>query len=457
VWVAAVEVEIEGMTSAQKAAGQALAIPVDADANTFPVSGGDFSLVPLTITVQPSGLPGLLSLNLPDNMRVYTARDKTGGPFTPAEWNLVLGDTPPATLFLGGNSASPNGAQTITASLQWGSGASPASLSDTVHGSVDANATPPIARLEVHPYHRYGLSASGLDGVDVSTEQTTGLGLTQAITLHLHLEAGQVLDPNTVSASVHIQENYQFSPGYQASCDLPFAGLFNSAVKQAGAVSMGNGGQFPVYYYEAYGSHWTTVVNQQIVTPPETEGQADCLAAYDPCAYRANPHGSEDMYQVVLWDTTTEPSTSYNGAAIPGIPAIGHNGNFTLSLNVQKLVNGQPTSFPSLDFYTTNNNFGTHYNVNSNYFSGGGYTFNSSAGQTLITPPANAANIVISGNPSPLNVKVSNVTIASVASSTNKANTEDYFKYDPDPSSPYHRPSVSCTLDDGSNSGQQYN
>ena len=122
-----------------------------------------------------------------------------------------------------------------------------------------------------------------------------------------------------------------------------------------------------------------------------------------------NQTGSETRVfcHLLVWNTRTEPS-------LPFTPAMGHNGYHTISISQ---VNGAVGS--DLLFQ--------HYNVPD---------WQTAYSAPVTSQTANVKNLVIT------NVSTSN-------------GTQDYFKYDPDPSSPNNRPTINFTIEDDGDP-QQY-
>ena len=100
------------------------------------------------------------------------------------------------------------------------------------------------------------------------------------------------------------------------------------------------------------------------------------------------------------WDTPFTPS-------LPFTPPMGHNGEHTLKIVQVNGVDGDELSFQ-------------HYVVP---------TWQTAYAKAVPAQKAVVRNLVVT------NVKTSN-------------GTEDYFKYDPDPESPYNRPTISFTIED---------
>ncbi len=208
-------------------------VPADAEAGTFPVPGGDYCLKQMSVSVQPSGVGGLLSLSLPGNLQLYNARDKSGGPLADAEWNLSLGDAAPASLFLGGTPVpdQPPGqapTQTVSAALTFpdspGSGGSGlAALQSNVNVRLDGSAAASKASLEVYPFHPYQTYYGNNNAIQNVDFNDTPDGMTEAIVLHLILGADEYVNPHTYSTSVRVEEtSYQYPSDFACYCDLSF-------------------------------------------------------------------------------------------------------------------------------------------------------------------------------------------------------------------------------------------
>ncbi len=179
--------------------------------------------------------------------------------------------------------------------------------------------------------------------------------MTEAIVLHLVLGADEYVNPHTYSTSVRVEEtSYQYPSDFACYCDLSFgptrngysAGFYNGetflptyddqkldqvcsdwvcASQPAGS---------PQELWNVPGSsHWFGKLNGQFLAAADDYG-------LDPCS---GPRDyAMEFYQVVLWDTTTEPCTQYLGAGdpmnytgsnsyIPALAPMGHNGNFDIS------------------------------------------------------------------------------------------------------------------------------
>ncbi len=98
VWVASLELSVAGVNSSSSAVAE---IPLDngttngvSNLNQFPVPG-DRCLVPVTLSVEPSGLGGNVALTYSAGLGIYTASDKYGGPDTELELGPVAGRCPP--------------------------------------------------------------------------------------------------------------------------------------------------------------------------------------------------------------------------------------------------------------------------------------------------------------------------------------------------------------------------
>jgi len=110
------------------------------------------------------------------------------------------------------------------------------------------------------------------------------------------------------------------------------------------------------------------------------------------------------------WDTRKYPSVRYPGMTGDFDPPMGHNGKHAVTL---AQIN---------DVETTN-----------------GLTFQHHDAQQGGWQPA------YESGPAPKEPDVQNLVITGISASTG---TVDYLKYDPDPASPYHRPTVSFTFED---------
>lgn len=375
---------------------------------------------------------------------------------TTSEWNLSLGDAPPGSFFLGGvpltdqPANQPVPVQSITASLTWG-GSVPV-VHDTVLGQVDGDAAPDIATLEVYPFlpdlPLIGSESFCYPMNNLGPEQYSGLSMTSALVLHLSLGANQFLNPHTYTTNIQIAEtSYNFPPGYQAIFDSGFGACHPYLDYFYNGEPFQEFGQEMAFYavdqeplgalvpLSAASADWYAKYNGNFVLQDPNQAQLD------PCSFRSVQDdkgkiiddGPMDFYQVWLWDTRSEPSAEYvgpveptlSGTPLPSLPELGQNGLFDISFCAISDSVTDPyviTTSQYLDFVTG----------------------------SLGPDSSDSKDIGYSG-PQPLTVSVSNMTVSGVSASTG---TVDYFKYDPDPSSPNHRPSVTCSVSDSDVGGQ---
>ena len=384
-WVSKVNIAIAGVSDSQEDSVSATIYPNTDDDNFSatsnpPYNGSDLDetsvnyendLVPITITVEPIGIGGTLTLTHDEKIAIYRNKDKSGTLPTGLSWNLssllntdpIDDETPPAILWVEGReiSALP-GDQEITLSWEWGDEL----CDDTVKATVQARAGESEASIRV-----VSLGSNGEPGL----EKYDPIGGMMYLALQIKLGPGERLEQSMSTVTVKAQDDYAYT-GSPAS----FTATWN----------LGNA------------SEWWELIN------PGTAQAQWVAASAAPNNVAGNRDGSLARIYCSMkeWDTPFTPS-------LPFTPPMGHNGEHTLKIVQVNGVDGDELSFQ-------------HYVVPT-----------WQTAYQKVVPPQKAVvrNLIVT------NVKTSYGTL-------NSNGSEDYFKYDPDPESPYNRPTISFTIED---------
>jgi len=319
-WVAKVNIDIAGVSDSDEDTEAATIYPNTdddnftatadppyngSDLNESPVDGED-DLVPITITVEPAGIGGTLSLTHGSKVALYRNADKSGTLPSSLTWNLSTrlddnpsnDDTPPAQLWVEGREISTQlGDQEFTLTHTWG-----VSSDDTVTATVQAREGESEATVRV-----VSAATDGQGRLIPGLEKYDPIGGKMYLALQIKLGPGERLDQSMSSVTVKAQDDYAYT---------------------------GNPAAFTCTWNLGSVSQWWELIN------PGT-AQAQWVPATDaPNNATGNRDGSVAKVYCKLaeWNTPFTPSLPYT-------PPMGHNGAHTLKIIKVNGVDGDEVSF----------------------------------------------------------------------------------------------------------------
>lgn len=319
-WVAKVNIDIAGVSDSEEDTKAATIYPNTDDdnftatanppyngndLNESPVDGED-DLVPITITMEPAGIGGTLSLTHGSKVAIYRNADKSGTLPSSLTWNLSTrlddnpsnDDTSPAQLWVEGREISAQlGDQEFTLTHTWG-----VSSDDSVKATVQAREGESEVTVRV-----VSPATDGQGRLIPGPEKYDPIGGKMYLALQVKLGPGERLDQSMSTVTVKAQDDYAYT-GNPAAFNCTW--------------NLGNVNQ------------WWELINpgtaqaqwiQATSAPNNATGNRDGLVAKVYCG-------------LTEWNTPFTPS-------LPFTPPMGHNGAHTLKIVQVNGMDGDEVSF----------------------------------------------------------------------------------------------------------------